>query len=369
MSWRRRLIFLTVPYLLLFAILAGIEITVRLKYPYIPGLQVFVKVVFEGIARDNEKEPVFRGDPWLSWGFRPNLKDVGWNDTTFSTNDWGIRYPKSLKTKGKNTFRVVCLGDSVTFGFRIGDQKMEGKPNEYDPRFENYARVMEDRLRADNPGRDVEVVPMGVPGYTTHQGLIWLRRDIAKLKPDVVTVCFGFNDTHTRAQSDKETIPTDWGHVALRRLMNLSQAAIYFTQWREQRAAKLKEGQPPPPNKVVSRVSKEDYVANILEMARITREHGAQPLIIAPVFRDRVAGVDQGLLIMAYRKALMEGAEKSKIPMVEVKEVSMTDYPLNSPIFGEQVHPNEIGHRIMANELLEFMADRGLLKDLSIGAH
>src|SRR5207244_2390109 len=80
-----------------------------------------------------------------------------------------------------------------------------------------YPMLVERWLRAANPGRSIEVVPLATPGYSSHQGLAWLRRDIGWLQPDVVTVCFGWHDIDLRGASDAQTMPDGWLRVTARR--------------------------------------------------------------------------------------------------------------------------------------------------------
>ena len=72
-----------------------------------------------------------------------------------------------------------------------------------DRQYQCYPILLEQRLRAMTPGRPIEVFSMAVPAYTSYQGLNWLRRDIGSLKPDIVTICFGWNDVSARPLTDR----------------------------------------------------------------------------------------------------------------------------------------------------------------------
>src|SRR5207244_4303724 len=83
-----------------------------------------------------------------------------------------------------------------------------------------------------------EVLPLAVPGYSSHQGLAWLRRDLAGLRPDLVTLCYGWNDVDHRSAADREAMPMDALHVASRRLVVHSQALLHLgLLWRHWRQA------------------------------------------------------------------------------------------------------------------------------------
>src|SRR5204862_1220499 len=112
---------------------------------------------------------------------------------------------ESLLPKQPGAVRIVCLGDSVTFGYRV-PVVWPDKPTEYDPEWLPFPMLLEKQLRAANPNRQLDVITMAVPGYTSHQGLAWLRRDIDKLQPDLVVVSFGWNDASLSDVPDREAI-------------------------------------------------------------------------------------------------------------------------------------------------------------------
>ncbi|MDX2168155.1 MAG: SGNH/GDSL hydrolase family protein [Deltaproteobacteria bacterium] len=96
------------------------------------------------------------------------------------TNARGYRTPPFELAKPPGVIRVVCLGDSSTFGMNV----------EAD---DSYPRRLAALLDERHPGR-FEVINLGVPGYSSRQGLEQLRREALGLAPDVVTFAFGTND-------------------------------------------------------------------------------------------------------------------------------------------------------------------------------
>src|SRR5439155_5599961 len=80
-----------------------------------------------------------------------------------------------------NTFRILVLGDSVTFG--------HGSVYEH-----TYPYLLEQRLKAWNPKIDWQVWNAAVPGYNTSQELAQLLEVGDRFKPDLVVVGFFEND-------------------------------------------------------------------------------------------------------------------------------------------------------------------------------
>lgn len=361
LPFARRVLFLCVPFVLLAVALGLAEGVVRLTRPHVDPIELLVTASQQRKAF-LEDQPVraFQGDPLLLWALRPNLDHVIWNLTLVSTNGQGVRYPRDVGPKRAGVFRILCLGDSVTFGFRV-PRVLPRSPGDYDPTWLPYPALLENALRAANPGREIEVVPLAVPGYTSHQGLAWLRRDIDRYAPDVVTACFGWNDINHRARTDRQTMATDAWSVAVRRALSSSQLVIRL-------GLAIRHVAPPGVASATAsatmRVPKDEYVQNLLDIAQLATAHGARPVFIGPVYRDRVAHPPEGDEIHAHRAALREAAEKAGIAYLEIPELTEDQHPENAHLFEEHIHPNRRGHRLMAERLGRVLADRHLLGDL-----
>lgn len=362
LSLRRRLLFLSIPYLIFALLLLAIEAGTRLTLPHVSLLEVLVQSQKQqSDFTDRTRVSIFEGDPLLFWRLKPNLDHVVWDFTVVSTNGQGIRHDGDIQSKQPGTFRIVCLGDSVTFGYRV-PVVWPDKPQNYARDWLPYPMLLEQRLRAANPGRQIEVIALAVPGYTTHQGLAWLRRDFGYLQPDIVTACFGWNDVGLRAQSDSEAMPVNWIYVISRRLMSYSQAVTHLTQWLRRRGQA--NAQPPAARSTIPRVPQTEYVNNLLEITRLSQNRGAAPLIIAPVYRDTVTNPPEAERIKNHRDALRTAAQQAGIPYLEIQELTETNHPATKALFGELIHPNHEGHRLMATALLKHFATQNMLKGL-----
>ena len=227
-----------------------------------------------------------------------------------------------------------------------------------------YPLQLERQLREANPDKLIEVVPLAVPAYTSYQGLKLLRREITFLRPDIVTACFGWNDVCLRALPDRVSMPGDWPHVTVRWLMCRSQALIHFVKWRQSKRIIKADNAPPVP-----RVSMQDYIANLLEIARLARAHGAEPVLIAPVYQDAHSNPPEAAFISKYRNALRSAAQANAVPYLQIDELTETSYPANNKLFGELVHPNIAGHKVITRELLKFFTAHQMLPGLNAPAN
>jgi lysophospholipase L1-like esterase len=136
----------------------------------------FERVKYEiryGHFSGNQVSRLLEYDPVLT--FR-NRRSASFPDAGVEINSLGLRGPEIRDPKPPGRWRVVCLGDSCTFG--------AAHP---------YPQILQSMLDERAPGA-FEIVNAGVIGYTSLHGLEWFERDLARLHPDVVTLYFGWND-------------------------------------------------------------------------------------------------------------------------------------------------------------------------------
>ncbi len=364
---KRRLVFVAIIYFGFLLFLVSIEAATRLMLPHLSSLDLFVVTIQQKAqVADAEHAGIFEGDPLLLWRLKPNLDRVVWDFTVVSTNSAHLRSEQSVQTpweeKQSGTIRIVCLGDSVTFGYRV-PVVWPNKPTEYDPSALPYPMLLEKQLRAANPQRNIEVITMAVPGYTSHQGLAWLRRDIEKLEPDLVIVSFGWNDASLSDVPDREAIRTNFSAVAVRWLIDHSQAFAHATHWlRKREQEKLRNEQtanPTQPKRPAPRVSQQEYLDNMVAIEQLARGKGARVIVIAAPYRDNSPEAPEAYYIRQYRLALGAVMRQRQTPFLEILELTEEAYPSNAGWFGERIHPNHMGHRLMASELLNLIDSNG----------
>ena len=362
--FKRRLAYGTIIYLCFLLLLAAIEVVTRLTIAHVSSLDLFVATSQQKAqVADAKQSTIFEGDPLLLWRLKPNLDHVVWDFTIVSTNSQHLRSvdpSKQLKAKQAGTIRILCLGDSVTFGYRVPAVWPE-KPTEYDPEWLPYPMLLEKSLRTANPGKGIEVITMAVPGYTSHQGLAWLRHDIDQLRPDLLIVSFGWNDVSFSDAPDGEAINTGWRAVGIRWLIDHSQAFAHATRWlRSRQRASTTVPRP------VTRVSDQEYLNNFREFILLAKEKGSRIIILAAPYRDRTTNPPEAALMVRYRTSLRSFAQQNGVTFLELLELTEAAYPSNEGWFGELIHPNHMGHRLIASELLKLFAANRMLRDVNI---
>jgi len=363
---KRRLLYAVVIYLSFLILLAAIEIGTRLTMSHVSSLDLFVTTIQQKAqVADAKQSGIFEGDPLLLWRLKPNLDHAVWDFTVLSTNSAHLRSQNSSDTltpKQPGAIRIVCLGDSVTFGFRV-PVVWPDKPTEYDPEWLPFPMLLEKQLKAANPSKQIDVIDMAVPGYTSHQGLAWLRRDIDSLNPDLIVVSFGWNDASLSDVPDREAIKTTRTAVGVRWLVDHSQAFAHATRWlrsRQQPATQTAGVRSRP------RVSQEEYLNNLFAIEELARQHGAAVIVMAAPYRDHSAEAPEADFMWQYRKALGNAMRQRGVPFLELRELTEEAYPSNEGWFGERIHPNHMGHRLIASELLNLLSASRMLHDVNV---
>jgi lysophospholipase L1-like esterase len=358
---RRRLLYVAFIYAVFLLLLLLVEVIARMAFPRVESLELFVATPQQRMqVASPQQSSIFEGDPLLLWRLKPNLDHAIWDFTVVSTNAQHFRADYPIGPKSTGAFRVVCLGDSVTFGYRV-PPVWPDRPRDYDPEWQPFPMLLEKELRKANPNRQIEVFPMAVPGYTTHQGLAWLRRDIDYLKPDMVIASFGWNDASASDVPDRQAIDTRWFPVTIRWLIDHSQVFARLTR-------RLRSRNAPAPRVVAPgpRVSESEYIDNFNAIVNLARSHQASVIVVGAPYRDSTTNPREAQLMTRYRASLKSAMQQSQTPYLEILELTEAAGTVNQGFFGELIHPNHIGHRLMASELLKLMAQRHLLGDLNV---
>lgn len=123
----------------------------------------------------------------LPFGLTPNceirpVSGIGdLNSYFIKTNSDGFRGREYFVDKPNNTFRIVVLGDSFTFGWGLN---LEG----------TFCYRLEKMLNEKHPAKNFEVLNFGVPGMNTAQEVERFREKALKYKPNLIIIGFTAND-------------------------------------------------------------------------------------------------------------------------------------------------------------------------------
>lgn len=262
----------------------------------------------------------FLPDPTLFWKVRPDLNPAFEREARILSPD------RPIPPHGKRT-RVLILGDSCS---RVAG---DGLP---------YSALLERDLGA---GR-WEVLNASVPGYTSYQGLRWLRSQLLDAHPDVVVVYFGWNEHwRTTGKTDREYA---------RSRETLYPRVLTGLQGRHH----------PPP----FRVSRREYRDNLEQIIDLVRGQGGRVALIAGPYRFSpgvqaqyvkdhylVDGDDVRKLHRSYLDVVRGFSGRPDVSVIEADAVFRA-LGGNLPLLrADGIHFTAAGHRAMAALLAEFL--------------
>ena len=99
----------------------------------------------------------------------------------FRTNSFGLRDREMSLEKPAQTVRILALGDSTVFGFRV---PIEG----------TFSKRLEAMLNQDPGDTQFEVINAGVQSYSLYNSFVYLKRDGIRFDPDIILLETNYND-------------------------------------------------------------------------------------------------------------------------------------------------------------------------------
>lgn len=239
-------------------------------------------------------------------------------------NPQGFRGVPVAADKPKGTFRIFALGDSNTFGWSNDDGV-------------NWPAQLQ-RL-AIGPHPNAEVVNAGVWGYTSFQGARRFK-ELLPYSPDLVLVSFGANDAHQVSVADTAYVGDHaraerWAKVTAK----FRTAQLVTGAWERLGVAIRGKAN------LVSRVSVEEYKANLRGIIQQSRERHVTPVLLTRPFIG--TSTDPGWWkthAPRYNAAVLELAKAEGVLAVDVFS-AFHDRP---ELFDDESHFGVEGHRLAA---------------------
>jgi lysophospholipase L1-like esterase len=199
-----------------------------------------------------------------------------------SINSHGYRGPEFDRPKPEGSFRILAIGGSTVF-----DVSVSGDAS-------TWTRRLEDGLRTRFPGRRIEVVNGGVPGYTTVEMLLKLSLvDLDVVEPDLVLAYVGLNDLQPSGAPDFRA-DYSLGHAELQRRFlgfesrppGLLARSVLLHKIRK-RLGLDREVVPETPRRDAPRPEAESvYRERLEEIAEVARARGAAVVLMTHALRS-----------------------------------------------------------------------------------
>jgi lysophospholipase L1-like esterase len=289
---------------------------------------------------------VFAKDKDLFWRFRPDqtITSRFFEGRTFTINSRGLRGGEIAGIKSAQ--RLITLGNSCTFGWRLPDQLI-------------YPNRLQARL-----GPEYEVVNAGIPGYSSLQGRRFFERDLVALQPNIVTILFAWNDHWAAAGAiaDKDQQPPPGTILAVQNLLS----RFHLYRLAKKLLLSLIEAHPESlfdPGAVVYRVGPEDFYANLAAICRTAREHGARPLLLtSPIpaldtYYPLGARSPMHTYHELYNSLIRQVAVDEDVALVDLARKFDEAGDLWDDAPNDPIHFNEKGHLLAAELIAEYVGN------------
>lgn len=310
------------------------------------GLELAARIY----ARITSQQRTIVADPVLGWRLIPNTNHFYRKEEQpylIQINSKGLRDTEHSYEKPAGTFRVVVIGDSMVFG--------SGGVNASD----RFTDILQ------KTAKNAEVINMGVPAYGTDQEYLYLKAESLKYHPDLVILCAFANDFVESFSRVNPSIGRPKGYFSL------AGGQLVFH---------------PPSFSIFYKLSQHSYLFGLAytAVAKVSYIRRPHPQELSPP--ERLATLKQ--LFIASRDACREqGAEfvlvylpgygsKSKDSIEEamdelavtqgIRTLDLLDYmkrvnAQRRAYFIHDIHLNEVGHRAVAEALLNYLVANQLL--------
>jgi lysophospholipase L1-like esterase len=268
----------------------------------------------------------YKAHPYLNYVFNP---DYAYADGMRPYNAAGFRAPE-WKPKDAATIRIVAVGASTTYGIFSRDGRGI------------WPDLLQRRLGAGDP-RAVEVVNLGVTGYTVNEILGVMTTVVPELRPDIVLVHVGANDAFAACYPDEggwdnTRFRFSWNARPLSALARAGMRRSYFLRVAGLRLLSVKRllpgdlmeamqyGHPPDEEagRNAARATGKYFRRHLQTIVALARDAGAVPVLLTHPLNPDWEAVDspffQGV-IAAHRRnngIIREVGEAAHAPVVDL---------------------------------------------------
>lgn len=305
-------------------------------------------------------------DADLGYRLRPNV-DTQARGVHVVTNEHGMRGPSVSLRPAPGTHRLLALGDSVAFGFRLE------QPDTFPVRLEHE---LESR-----GGGSFEVLNAGVEGYNTQNQLAYLRSSLLDFQPETIVLVFNLNDydhgpvmgplgvltldQSQRVRSDSLAIRSEF--FLLLRWLIATQGRVWVGDTPATTASPAPGGEQSPFDpfdRYVSALRKQYYrapdgerwqlmVDSLRAIAALCRERGIRLLIAIVPDGDQIGVAAPDL---TPQRKLLEVCAELQLDCLDLQPSFAA--ASQEPLYIDIMHPNAGGQRIMAREVANRLLER-----------
>lgn len=315
------------------------------------SLSVSIGILEIGLRIANIKPPIFQltqnmvkasKNPVLGYELNPDHPEI---------NSYGLKGPELIITKPKNVYRMVALGDSVTFGCCVS------------PALNGYPEILAQALLPPTTHTELEVVNAGIVGYNTIQEAELFTEKIEPLSPDFLIIQITLNDFEPKAfeyddligtlETKKQTSARKFFDVLEKTKNHLAKSVVfqelaYYYLMKNSSASNL--NQPKPIHqKWQDNTTIADGLMKLKKQLPADLTHNAV-VVLFPYFVDDLNKYPSDLLDQ--HQSIKTAATTLGFQFVDLLPCYQTEYNQRHESFQQTkedvAHPNAYGHTVAA---------------------
>jgi lysophospholipase L1-like esterase len=285
-----------------------------------------------------------------------------WQGIPVRVNSQGLRGPEVDLEKPPGTYRILSLGDSVVFGWGVRYE------DTYGYRLQEFLSQL-----PDNSQTTYQVVNAGVPGWNMDNMLAYLKAEGLDYQPDLILLNFTVvNDVYGKSALETSSEP----------LLDLLRDHTYFWPFLsvQYRLLEVRMGRreaipvlnPPSEARAYFPLQEDDPRWDVVwgpiqEMATLAHAHRAELLLIVlpTAFQVEDAGysqMPQQVLRERGREAGVEVLDLLPVFQEACREAPSGEGcgPGDRYLWADMwMHPNALGHQLMAGRILNLLEANG----------
>lgn len=280
-----------------------------------------------------------------------------------TSNSIGFRGPNITPEKDPTTFRILVFGDSSSFGWGVNAE-------------DSWSVLLQQALEERAGGQKIEVANFAIPGDSSAYGRLIFDTFAPRYQADLVILGFGANDAKRVSVSHTDQVAKFERTEGLLEIAKvLKHSALYRVL--DNLLQRSKQPASASNRQKVAAVNQHDYAANLSYMGNKAKELGsANALFLAlctPNNYARVARTEAkqgGFLWFNGQTQLIRQLpeiESGKLYPEYVQQMQVS-YPEDLErnrlfyITSDGCHPNELGHRFVADRLATIITKSGVMQ-------
>lgn len=250
-----------------------------------------------------------------------------------------------LREKG-SAFRILVIGDSFAWGDGVYAE-------------DAFPHRLQTRLNSISKGDRFEVVNWSRPGWNTRRQVRSLRKgkQMARVQPDLMIVSFVLNDSEPISLESRQKLLTETaGHEATSGLSAwlFDHSRLYEIVWTRLENNRTHRAMKAFYRSLFQGEHWEACLRAFGDLKTMSQNHGAPLiLVIFPVFDGPM---DDSYHYLDLHAKVRQAAQQLEIPVLDLLSVyrRVDGYRLAVTPFSD-AHPNELAHRLAADEILDFL--------------